>query len=123
MPNNQNELAFQLWWFAYYDHGCACVPHAFSLGLKKTTSYSMSLRTMLCGGERSSMQEMQKKETVKQSCSNKVASLAPSAFARFTRVLGPFREIPETFPPRSSILPGGLSWKDARGSPDISQVG
>jgi hypothetical protein len=43
MPNNQNELAFQLWWFAYYDHGCACVPHTFSLGLKMTTSYSMFL--------------------------------------------------------------------------------
>jgi hypothetical protein len=66
MPNNQNELAFQLWWFACYDHGCACVPHTFSLGLKKTTSYSMSLRTINCGGERRSMQ---KKETVKQSCS------------------------------------------------------
>jgi hypothetical protein len=52
MPNNQNELAFQLWWFAYYDHGCACVPHTFSLGLKMTTSYSMFLRTMICGGKR-----------------------------------------------------------------------
>jgi hypothetical protein len=71
------------------------------------------------------MQEMQKKETVKQSCSNKVASLAPSAFARFTRVLGPFREIPGTFPPGSSILPGGkmVSRKDVRGPPDIFQVG
>jgi hypothetical protein len=56
------------------------------------------------------MQEMQKKETVKQSCSNKVASLAPSAFAvaqAVHKVLGPFREIPGTLPPRSSILPGG----------------
>jgi hypothetical protein len=78
---------------------------------------------MICGGH--SVQEMQKKETVKQECSNKVASLAPSAFARFTRVLGPFRQIPETFPPRSSILPGGkmVSRKDVRGPPDISQVG
>jgi hypothetical protein len=56
---------------------------------------------------KNSVQEIQKKETVKQSCSKKVASLAQSAFARFIRVLGPFREIPETFPPRSSILPGG----------------
>jgi hypothetical protein len=24
MPNNQNELAFQLWWFACYGHGCLC---------------------------------------------------------------------------------------------------
>jgi hypothetical protein len=38
MFNNQNELAFQLWWFAYNDHGCACVLHTFSLGLEKTTS-------------------------------------------------------------------------------------
>jgi hypothetical protein len=60
------------------------------------------------------VQEMQKKETVKQSCSNMVASLEPSAFAKFTRVLGPFREIPGTFPPKSSILPGGkmVSRKD-----------
>jgi hypothetical protein len=68
------------------------------------------------------MQEMQKKVMVKQSCSNKVASLAPSAFARYTRVLGPFREIPETFPPRSSILPWGkmVSRKDVWGPTDIS---
>jgi hypothetical protein len=97
IQNNQNELAFQLWWFVYYDRGCACVPHAFSFGLKKTTSYSMSLRTMICGGERSSMQEMQKKETVKQSCSNKVASLAQSAFARFTRAPGTLPGDPGNF--------------------------
>jgi hypothetical protein len=121
MPNNQNELAFQLWWFAYYDHGCACVLHAFSLGLKNECI--MSLRTILCGGERYSVQEMQKKETEKQSWSNKVARLAPSAFARLTRVLGPFQEIPGTFPLRSSILPGGrtVSRKDVRG-PQTSRL-
>jgi hypothetical protein len=125
MPNNQNELAFQLWWFACYDHGCACVPHTFSLGLKMTTSYSMFLADNDLWRVKNSVQENQKKGTEKQSCSNKVASLAPSAFARFTKVLGPFREIPEPCPPRSSILPGGemVSRKDFRGPPDISQVG
>jgi hypothetical protein len=79
------------------------------------------------------VQEMQKKETAKQSCSNIVARIAPSAFARITKVLGPFREISETFPPKSSILPEGktasrpsggetASRKDVRGPQDIPQV-
>jgi hypothetical protein len=117
MPNNQNELAYQLWWFAYYDQGCACVPHAFLIGPKRPRPIASFLRTIIFGGERHSVQEMQEKETVKRSCSNKVAGLAPSAFARFTRVLEPFREIPETYPPRSSILSGGkmVSRKDVHG--------
>jgi hypothetical protein len=62
MPINKNELAFQLWWVAYYDQGCACVLHTFSLDLERTTSYySMSSGTMICGGERHSVLEMQKK--------------------------------------------------------------
>jgi hypothetical protein len=61
IPINKNELAFQLWWFAYYDQGCACVLHTFSLDLESTMSYSMSSGTVICGGERHSVLEMQRR--------------------------------------------------------------
>jgi hypothetical protein len=60
-----------------------------------------------CGGERHSVREMLRK-MVKQSCSNKVARLAPLAFARFTRALGLFREIPELFHPESASFRGSI---------------
>jgi hypothetical protein len=34
MLDNQNELAFQFRWFAYFDHGCACFPHTFAWSQK-----------------------------------------------------------------------------------------